>query len=58
MLLLSVKVILKKGGAFPNTHVGGNKALTDKGIRCSKSQHREAVNHRNLADRLKEESDN
>ncbi len=57
-LLLSVKVLLKKGGEFPNTHIGGNKALGKKGIHCAKTQHREALKQKNLEERLKEDIDN
>lgn len=52
--LLAIKVIVKKGGEFPNTHVSGNKALREKGISCAKSQQREAVKHKNLEERMKE----
>ena len=37
VVLLCVKVLLKKGGRFPNTHIEGNKALAKKGIYCAKS---------------------
>lgn len=40
--LLSVNILLKKGGRFPNTHVSGNKVLRRKGIGCVQSQDREA----------------
>ena len=40
--LLSVKIILKKNGRFPNTHVSGSKALRKQGIGCVQSQDREA----------------
>ncbi len=40
--LLSVKVILKKNGRFPNTHVGGSKAMRKRGIKCVQSQDRDA----------------
>lgn len=40
--LLSVKIILKKNGRFPNTHVSGSKAMREKGIGCIQSQDREA----------------
>ena len=30
VVLLSVKVIFKKGGKFPNTHIEGNAALREK----------------------------
>lgn len=54
VVLLSVKILLKKGGEFPNTHVGGNKVLSRKGIHCAKTQHHEALAHKNLEERLKE----
>ena len=40
--LLSVKVLLKKNGRFPNTHVGGSKAMRKRGIKCVQSQDRDA----------------
>ncbi len=40
--LLSVKILFKKNGRFPDTHVSGNKALRKKGIGCVQSQDREA----------------
>ena len=39
--LLSVSVILKKNGKFPNTHIGANQALRDRGISCATSQDNE-----------------
>ena len=42
MVFLSVKVILKKNGRFPNSHVSGNKAMRERGIGCVQSQDREA----------------
>lgn len=52
--LLSVKVIFKKGGRFPNTHIEGNKALAQKGIFCAKTEDRLQQQRRNLQDRLNE----
>ena len=41
--LLSVKLLFKKNGRFPNTHVSGNKALREKRQSvCVQSQDREA----------------
>ena len=54
VVLLAVKVIFKKGGRFPNTHVGGNRALSNKGIHCAKTQDREQKKQKNLYDRVKE----
>lgn len=42
MALLSVKILLKKNGRFPNSHVSGNKAMRQRGIGCVQSQDREA----------------
>lgn len=44
ILLLGVKVFFKKNGKFPNTHIGGNKAMQERGIGCATSQDREAQN--------------
>lgn len=38
LLFLGVKVFFTKKGKFPNTHVGGNKALKEKGIYCVQTQ--------------------
>ena len=51
VLLLSVRIILQRGGRFPNTHVGGSKAMQARGISCHTSQHKEAQLHRSLAER-------
>ena len=40
--LLSVKILLKKNGRFPNTHVSGSKAMRERGIGCVQSQDRVA----------------
>jgi len=53
-VLLGIKIIFVKGGQFPNTHIGGNKALGKKGIHCSSTQDREAYQERNLFERLEE----
>ena len=37
-LLMGIRVFFTKKGEFPNTHVGGNKALTDRGIHCASTQ--------------------
>ncbi|SHE98843.1 hypothetical protein SAMN05444274_103176 [Mariniphaga anaerophila] len=38
MLGLATQILLKKGGKFPNTHVGGNKYLKRQGIHCAQTQ--------------------
>lgn len=40
VVFLAINII--RGGKFPNTHVGGNKALQKRGISCAQSQDREA----------------
>lgn len=54
VVLLSVKVIFKKNGRFPNTHIDGNRALGKKGIHCAKTMDREAARKRNLYELIEE----
>lgn len=42
VLFLGVRVFFVKGGRFPNIHIGGSKAMRDRGISCATSQDREA----------------
>lgn len=42
VVLLSVGILLKKGGRFPSLHVSGNKALRQRGIHCAQTQDYEA----------------
>jgi len=42
ILLLGHRIFFIKGGIFPNIHIGGNKALKDKGVECATSQDRDA----------------
>ena len=42
VLLLGVRVFFVKGGQFPNVHIGGSKAMKERGIGCATSQDREA----------------
>ena len=53
--LMCVKIIFKKNGQFPNTHVGGNPALKKKGIKCAQTQDREAGLEINLFERIQKE---
>ena len=48
VVLLSIKVLLKKGGRFPNTHIEGNRALGKKGIFCAKTMDRMAVKQKRV----------
>lgn len=47
ILLMGVKVFFTKKGKFPNTHIGGNPYLRDKGIHCASTQDWEARNKKN-----------
>lgn len=38
MLGLATRILLTRGGRFPNTHVGGNKHLKRQGIACAQTQ--------------------
>ena len=41
-VLLAITIIIKKNGRFPNTHVGGNREMRRRGIKCVQSQDRDA----------------
>lgn len=49
ILLLGVQTFFSKRKRFPNTHVGGNKAMAKKGIFCVQTQ--DAMERRNLQPR-------
>ena len=44
VLTMAFRPLFGKGGRFPNIHIGGNKALKQRGITCATSQDREAQN--------------
>lgn len=35
LFMMSIVLIFKKNGKFPNSHIGGNEALKAKGIHCA-----------------------
>ncbi len=49
VVLLSVSILLKKNGKFPNIHVGSNPAMRKRGIGCVESQDRQAQKGNPLA---------
>jgi hypothetical protein len=53
LALLCIRIIIKKNGRFPDTHVAGNPALRKKGIKCIRTQDFEAGLQMNLSERLK-----
>jgi len=34
---LAIQTLLKKGGKFPNTHIGSNKYMKDNGVTCAQT---------------------
>lgn len=38
--LMAIRMLIKKGGKFPNTHVSGNKYLRSQGVSCATSYDR------------------
>jgi len=47
----AIRILLKKGGRFPNTHVSGNKYLKSQGISCAQTYDRmEQANARKKVD--------
>lgn len=38
LLGLATRMLFKRGGKFPNTHVGRNRHLREQGIRCAQEQ--------------------
>ncbi|VBB46770.1 conserved hypothetical protein [uncultured Paludibacter sp.] len=50
VLLLGFKIFFIKQGKFPNIHIGGNKALKEKGIACATTQDRDAQKQENFID--------
>lgn len=42
MVLLAITIIIKKNGRFPNIHVGTNKHMRKRGIKCVETQDKDA----------------
>lgn len=38
LFLMSFNIIFRKDGKFPETEVGRNKAMRDRGLRCAKGE--------------------
>ena len=49
MLLMSVTILFKKNGRFPNTHVCGNKHLRQRGITSAQTQDKQAQRENKMA---------
>ena len=48
--LMSIGIVLKKGGTFPSAHVSDNTMLKNKGIHCAMTQDRIEVKKKNIFD--------
>lgn len=35
LIALSIGILLKRGGRFPEIHIGRNKHMRDRGIKCA-----------------------
>ena len=42
VIFLAISIIVKKNGKFPEIHIGKNKAMAKRGIKCVATQDREA----------------
>lgn len=42
VLLLGIRIFFVKNGKFPNSHIEGNIALKNKGIKCASSQNKKS----------------
>lgn len=54
VVLLSVSILLKKNGKFPNIHVGKNPAMRKRGVGCVEEQDKQAQKENPMA--IKEKS--
>lgn len=49
-VFLAIRVIFKKNGTFPKTHVSQSKAMRDRGIHCVQTQDFEERTRKGLYD--------
>ena len=52
VLFLCIKMLLKPGSRFGSTHIGGSKAMRDRGIHCVQSM--DAIERREKPTRVRE----
>ncbi|MDL2223317.1 hypothetical protein LJB98_04370 [Bacteroidales bacterium OttesenSCG-928-M11] len=50
VLLLGIRIFFTKGGRFPDTHVGHNKAMKERGIKCAQTQDYQERKKKNFLD--------
>jgi len=39
-IMMSVRILFRKNGQFPNLHIGANKEMAKRGISCASTQDR------------------
>ena len=55
VLFLCVKMLLKRGSKFGSTHIGGSKAMRERGIHCVQSMDAfERRERKHAAERVKD----
>ncbi|MDR2469252.1 MAG: hypothetical protein LBD27_02065 [Tannerella sp.] len=52
VVLMSIRVMLRRDGRFPDTHIGNNRALKERGIFCARTQDEEDAGKQRLYERL------
>lgn len=52
VFIMSVKLIFKKGGKFPNGHIGHSKAMKSRGIKCAVSTDAGERRQKDLKERI------
>lgn len=50
VLLLGIRVFFTQRGKFPETHIGNNKAMKEKGIHCAQTQDRQERRRKDIFD--------
>lgn len=50
-VFLAIKILFKKNGTFPKTHVSQSKAMRDRGIHCVQTQDFEERHRKGLYDK-------
>lgn len=55
MAFLAIKILLKKNGRFPDTHVGHNAAMRKRGITCVQTM--DAMERMDNPHRIRERSE-
>ena len=53
---MAVKILFKRGGKFPNGHIGKSKHMKDRGITCSVSTDARDRAKKNLNDIISEQN--